>query len=65
MAYAYKNAKGSTYYLHAKKVKRANGTEGTLFFFAKEVRQAEALNDLPAGYQVAEMKTGMPVLKKV
>ena len=55
MAFGYTNSKGNTYYLHAK---------GKMFFFSKEVKDG-ALDAVPAGYNVVEMKTGMPVLKKV
>jgi hypothetical protein len=34
-----------------------------MFFFSKEVK-AGALDAVPAGYDVVEMKTGMLVLKK-
>jgi hypothetical protein len=54
MAFGYQNSKGVTYYLHAR---------GKMFFFAKEVKEG-ALDAVPAGYNVVEMKTGMPVLKK-
>ncbi|MCC7118653.1 MAG: hypothetical protein IT310_09025 [Anaerolineales bacterium] len=55
MAYAHTNSKGTTYYLHS---------NGRMFFFSKEVK-AGALDAVPAGYNVVEMKTGMLVLKKV
>ena len=64
MAFSFKNSKGQTYYLHAKVVRRASGAESKLFYFSKEMKQGEALDAVPAGYQVAEMKTGLPVLKK-
>jgi hypothetical protein len=35
-----------------------------MFFFSKEVKE-NALDAVPAGYNVVEMKTGMLVLKKV
>jgi hydroxyethylthiazole kinase-like sugar kinase family protein len=35
-----------------------------MFFFAKEVKEG-ALDAVPEGYSVVEMKTGMPVLKKI
>ncbi|RJP51707.1 MAG: hypothetical protein C4583_08090 [Anaerolineaceae bacterium] len=54
MAYAHTNSKGTTYYLHS---------NGRMFFFSKEVKE-NALEALPAGYDVVEMKTGMLVLKK-
>ena len=55
MAYGHTNSKGNTYYLHSK---------GKMFFFAKEVKEG-ALDALPAGYSVSEMKTGMLVLKRI
>ncbi|MBK6795029.1 MAG: hypothetical protein IPG80_21345 [Anaerolineales bacterium] len=55
MAYAHTNSKGATYYLHS---------NGRMFFFSKEVKDG-ALDAVPAGYNVVEMKTGMLVLKKV
>ena len=64
MAYSFTNSKGNTYYLHSKKTVRANGKTTTLFYFSKEVKPGEALDAVPAGYTVSEMKTGLPVLKK-
>mgnify|MGYP001767412669 CR=1 FL=1 len=64
MAFAFKNSKGKTYFLHTKKIQRAGGKETTLFYFAAEARPNEALDAVPAGYKVVEMKSGMPVLKK-
>ena len=55
MAYSYINSKGVTYYLHS---------NGKMFYFSKEIKEG-ALDALPAGYNVVEMKTGMLVLKKV
>ncbi len=55
MAYSHTNSKGTTYFLHSK---------GKMFFFSREVKEG-ALDALPAGYTVAEMKTGMLVLKRV
>ncbi len=55
MAYSHTNSKGATYFLHS---------NGRMFFFSKEVK-AGALDAVPAGYNVVEMKTGMLVLKKV
>ena len=54
MAYGHTNSKGNTYYLHSK---------GRMFFFSKEIKEG-ALDAVPAGYDVVEMKTGLPVLKK-
>lgn len=55
MAYGFTNSKGNTYYLHSK---------GKMFFFSKEIKEG-ALEAVPEGYNVVEMKTGLPVLKKV
>jgi hypothetical protein len=55
MAYSHTNSKGTTYYLHS---------NGKMFFFSKEIKE-NALDAVPAGYNVVEMKTGMLVLKKV
>ena len=63
MAYGFTNSKGTTYYLHAKKSITSTGKERTLFFFSKEVKDG-ALDAVPSGYDVVEMKTGLPVLKK-
>lgn len=63
MAYAFTNSKGVTYYLHTKKSTTSTGKERTLFFFSKEIKDG-TLDAVPAGYQVVEMKTGLPVLKK-
>ncbi len=63
MAYAFTNSKGVTYYLHTRKQAAASGKERVLYFFSKEVKDG-ALDQVPQGYQVVEMKTGLPVLKK-
>ena len=64
MAYSFTNSKGTTYYLHTKKSMTSTGKERTLFYFSKELKAADALDAVPTGYSVAEMKTGLPVLKK-
>lgn len=64
MAFSYTNSKGNTYFLHTKKSMTSTGKERSLFYFSKELREGEALDAVPAGYTVAEMKTGMLVLKK-
>jgi hypothetical protein len=65
MAFAFTNSKGNKYYLHAKTVQRPGGKEGKLHFFSRDIRPGEALEAIPAGYQVVEMKTGLPTLKKI
>jgi hypothetical protein len=64
MAYAYTNSKGVTYYLQTKTSQTKTGKERTLRYFAKEI-SGETLESLPEGYKVIEMKTGLPVLKKI
>jgi hypothetical protein len=64
MAYSFTNSKGTTYYLHTKKSITSTGKERALFYFSKEVKEGESLDAVPSGYTVAEMKTGLPVLKK-
>jgi hypothetical protein len=63
MAFSFKNSKGTTYYLHGRTSTTKSGATRTLYFFAKEVKDG-ALDAVPAGYKVAETKTGLPVLKK-
>ncbi len=63
MAFDYQNAKGTTYYLHGRETTLKNGTKQTIYFFAKDVKDG-AMDAVPAGYQVAESKNGLPVLKK-
>ncbi len=63
MAFSYTNSKGNTYILHSRRTVLKNGTEQTIYFFAKEAKEG-ALDAVPAGYQVSESKNGLPVLKK-
>jgi hypothetical protein len=65
MAYTFTNSKGVTYILHAqtRESKNPGGKPRTLYFFSKE-QKAGAIDAVPAGYTVAEMATGLPVLKK-
>lgn len=63
MAYAFRNSRGKTYFLHSKQVTLKNGLTRLVHFFAKEER-AGAVNAVPDGYQVSETKNGLPVLKK-
>ena len=64
MAYSFTNSKGVTYYLHTRRTPAASGKERVLFFFSKEIKEG-VMDAVPAGYSVIEMKTGLPVLKKV
>lgn len=64
MAFSYTNAKGQKYILHKKMVTLKNGITRPIFFFARDERE-DAIDALPAGYEVVETKrTGMPVLRK-
>jgi hypothetical protein len=64
MAFKHTNSKGQTYYLHANVRKLANGKEQRLYFFSKTVKE-NAINAIPAGYEVSEGASGLPFLKKV
>ncbi len=64
MAYAHTNSKGQTYYLHGKVVTLRGGRKQQIYYFARE-EKADALDDLPGGYEVVENKrTGLPMLRK-
>ncbi len=63
MAYEFTNSKGQKYYLHANTRTSKTGKPRTLYYFSKE-KKAAAIDAVPAGYTVAEMATGLPVLKK-
>ena len=63
MAFTYTNVKGNTYILHGRSRTTSTGKTTTLYFFAKEDK-GDSLDAVPAGYEVAETKTGLPVLKK-
>lgn len=63
MAYTYTNSKGNKYVLHSRETTLKNGRKQTIYFFAKE-EKAGALSEVPAGYDVAESKNGLPVLAK-
>lgn len=65
MAYSVKSKKsGKTYYLHTKDVKLAGGRIQKIFYFAGEAAK-NAIDSLPAGYEVTEnARTGLPMLRK-
>ena len=65
MAFAHKNKKGQTYYLHGKTVTLQNGREQRIFYFAREAKPGEAMDSIPQGYRIEENeRTGLPFLKK-
>ncbi|HZD55237.1 MAG TPA: hypothetical protein VE136_00830 [Anaerolineales bacterium] len=63
MAYSYKNSRGVTYFLHARKRALKSGKEQVLYFFSKEKKEG-VLNSVPTGYEVSETPNGLPVLKR-
>lgn len=63
MAFSFTNSKDRTYYLHKRDTQLKNGRVQTIYFFAREIKEG-SLDEVPAGYQVAESKNGLPVLKK-
>jgi YHS domain-containing protein len=65
MAYSVKSKKsGKTYYLHTKEVKLAGDRKQRIYYFAG-VAEKNAIDALPAGYEVMENKrTGLPMLRK-
>lgn len=65
MAYSVKSKKsGKMYYLHTKEVELAGGRKQRIYYFAG-VAETNALDALPAGYEVMENeRTGLPMLRK-
>lgn len=65
MAFTFKNSKGTEYYLHLKKVQRASGKETELYYFSRDIRKGQEVEEVPAGKKVIELASGLPVLKKI
>ena len=65
MAFSFTNSKGKTYFLHRKVLTSSTGKKRDLFYFGKELNPDLAVNEVPEGKKVVEMKSGLPVLKKV
>ena len=65
MAYSVKSKKsGKAYFLHSKEVTLRGDRKQRIFYFAGAATK-DALNALPAGYEVMEnSKTGLPMLRK-
>ncbi|OGG28937.1 hypothetical protein A2973_01380 [Candidatus Gottesmanbacteria bacterium RIFCSPLOWO2_01_FULL_49_10] len=65
MAFADKNPKGVTYYLHTMVVRlKGSGKKQTIYYFARKVGR-NALDRVPSGYKVIHSRrTGLPLLKK-
>lgn len=65
-AYKYTNSNGVDYYLHTKNVTLRGGKVQPIFYFAKDERPADALAELPAGYEVIENpRNKFVILKKI
>lgn len=66
MAFSTQSKKtGETYYLHSKTVTLRGGRQQTIYFFARDVREDGALEEVPAGMMVMEnSRTGLPMLKR-
>ena len=65
MAYAHKNSRDQTYYLHGKDVTLKNGHTQRIYYFARKEKKREAMPSLPPGYKVGESpRTGLPFLAR-
>lgn len=65
MAYTHTNSKGVTYHLHSKMVTLRGGKQQRIYYFAKDVRPNEAVDELPSAYTVVENpRNGFLTLKK-
>lgn len=65
MAYSHTNSKGVTYYLHSKEVTLRGGKKQRIYYFAKDVRENEAVDELPSDRVVMENpRNGFLTLKK-
>lgn len=65
MAYTHTNSKGVTYHLHQKDVTLRGGRQQRIFYFAKEEKPGEAIDELPEGFQVVENpRNGFLTLKR-
>ena len=63
--FAYTNARGVTYYLHATEARVRGGGTRTAYFFAPVPRPGAWLSALPPGYAVAEHRhNGVPYLRR-
>ena len=63
MAFSFTNSKGKTYFLHLKKIESKSGSTRNLYFFAGDLRQEFAVNEVPEGKKVVELASGLPALK--
>ena len=65
MAYTHQNSKGVTYYLHAKDVTLRGGRQQRIYYFAKQEKPGESIEEVPEGMQVVENpRNGFLALKR-
>lgn len=65
MAFTHTNSKGVSYNLHSKMVTLRGGKQQRIYYFAKDVRPNEAVDELPDGMIVIENpRNGFLTLKK-
>jgi hypothetical protein len=63
MPFSFTNSRGNAYILHQRTTQLKNGNSQTIYFFGKEAKEG-AIDAVPEGYEVAESKNGLPVLKR-
>ena len=65
MAFSHKNSKGQEYFLHSKEVTLKGGRKQVIYYFARDIKEPFALEEVPAGRVISENpRTGLPLLKK-
>lgn len=65
MAYSQKNSRGQEYFLHSRKVTLKGGRTQVIYYFARKVDPACAIDAVPADRMVSENpRTGLLLLKK-
>ncbi len=65
MAYTHTNSRGVTYYLHSKEVTLRGGRQQRIYYFAKQEKPGESIDELPEGFVVTEnVRNGFPTLKR-
>lgn len=65
MAFTHINKRGLTYYLHAKDIVLRGSNKKQRIYFFKKSADKNALDQVPSGFRVIEVKrSGLPLLKK-
>lgn len=66
IAYRQTNSRGQDYFLHGRLVTLKGGRQQQIYYFAKNVRDEDAIAELPAGKEVTEnQRTGLLILRGV